>query len=113
MNKIVYSPKAQNDLDEIWTYISEKLLNHTAAENTIDGILDTIDALQEHSEIGKPLYFSTDLFSGYRFLVNKNYLAFYRTSGDTVYIDRIIYGKRDYMRLLFKDLDQSERIYAH
>ncbi|WP_303825081.1 type II toxin-antitoxin system RelE/ParE family toxin [Ruminococcus flavefaciens] len=104
MNKIVYSPKAQNDLDEIWAYISEKLLNPTA-ENTIDSILDTIDALQEHSEIGKSLYFSSDLFSGYRFLVYKNYLAFYRTSGDTVYIDRIIYGKRDYMRLLFKDLD--------
>ena len=105
MNKIVYSPKARNDLDEIWTYISEKLLNPTAAENTINGILDTIDMLQEQAEIGKPLYFSSDMFSGYRFLVYKNYLAFYRTSGDNVYIDRIIYGKRDYMRLLLKDLD--------
>ena len=105
MNKIVYSPKAQNDLDEIWTYISEKLLNPSAAEATVNGILDTIDMLQAQAEIGKPLYFSSDLFSGYRFLVYKNYLAFYRTSKDTVYIDRIIYGKRDYMRLLFRDLD--------
>ena len=105
MNKIVYSPKAQNDLDEIWTYISEKLLNPSAAEATVNGILDTIDMLQAQAEIGKPLYFSSDLFSGYRFLVYKNYLAFYRTSEDTVYIDRIIYGKRDYMRLLFRDLD--------
>ena len=105
MNKIVYSPKARNDLDEIWTYISEKLLNPSAAEATVNGILDTIDMLQAQTEIGKPLYFSSDLFSGYRFLVYKNYLAFYRTSEDTVYIDRIIYGKRDYMRLLFRDLD--------
>ncbi|MBE6863392.1 type II toxin-antitoxin system RelE/ParE family toxin [Ruminococcus sp.] len=105
MNKIVYSPKARNDLDEIWTYISEKLLNPSAAEATVNGILDTIDMLQAQAEIGKPLYFSSDLFSGYRFLVYKNYLAFYRTSEDTVYIDRIIYGKRDYMRLLFRDLD--------
>ncbi|MCQ2491094.1 MAG: type II toxin-antitoxin system RelE/ParE family toxin [Ruminococcus sp.] len=105
MNKIVYSPKARNDLDEIWTYISEKLLNPSAAEATVNGILDTIDTLQAQPEIGKPLYFSSDLFSGYRFLVYKNYLAFYRTSEDTVYIDRIIYGKRDYMRLLFRDLD--------
>ena len=81
MNKIVYSPKALN------------------------GILDTIDMLQAQAEIGKPLYFSSDMFSGYRFLVYKNYLAFYRTSADTIYIDRIIYGKRDYMRLLFRDLD--------
>ena len=105
MNKIVYSPKARNDLDEIWTYISEKLLNPSAAEATVNGILDTIDMLQAQAEIGKPLYFSSDLFSGYRFLVYKNYLAFYRTSEDTVYIDRIIYGKRDYMRLIFRDLD--------
>ena len=105
MNKNVYSPKARNDLDEIWTYISEKLLNPSAAEATVNGILDTIDMLQAQAEIGKPLYFSSDLFSGYRFLVYKNYLAFYRTSEDTVYIDRIIYGKRDYMRLLFRDLD--------
>ena len=105
MNKIVYSPKAQNDLDEIWAYISEKLLNPSAAEATVNGILDTIDMLQAQAEIGKPLYFSSDMFSGYRFLVYKNYLAFYRTSEDTVYIDRIIYGKRDYMRLLFRDLD--------
>ncbi|WP_164170311.1 type II toxin-antitoxin system RelE/ParE family toxin [Ruminococcus flavefaciens] len=105
MNKIVYSPKAQNDLDEIWAYISEKLLNPSAAEATVNGILDTIDMLQAQAEIGKPLYFSSDMFSGYRFLVYKNYLAFYRTSADTIYIDRIIYGKRDYMRLLFRDLD--------
>ena len=105
MNKIVYSPKARNDLDEIWTYISEKLLNPSAAEATVNGILDTIDMLQAQAEIGKPLYFSSNLFSGYRFLVYKNYLAFYRTSEDTVYIDRIIYGKRDYIRLLFRDLD--------
>ena len=61
--------------------------------------------LQEQAEIGKPLYFSSNLFSGYRFLVYKNYLAFYRMSGGTVYIDRIIYGNRDYMRLLFRELD--------
>ena len=107
MNKIVYSPKARNDLDEIWTYISEKLLNPSAAEATVNGILDTIDMLQAQAEIGKPLYFSSDLFSGYRFLVYKNYLAFYRTSAETIYMDRIIYGKRDYMRLLFRDLDRA------
>ena len=98
MNKIVYSPKAQNDLDEIWAYISEKLLNPSAAEATVNGILDTIDMLQAQAEIGKPLYFSSDMFSGYRFLVYKDYLAFYRTSADTIYIDRIIYGKPYHLR---------------
>ena len=36
-------------------------------------------------------------------LVCGDYLAFYRVDGDTVYVDRILYGRRDYMALLFGD----------
>ena len=104
MNQVVYSPKALADLDEIYEYISDKLVNPIAAENTVNGILDTADMLKEHSEIGKPLYFSDDIFSGYRYLVFKNYLVFYRSSNDIAYIDRVLYGKRDYISLLIKDL---------
>ncbi len=28
----------------------------------------------------------------------------YRTNGDTIYIDRVLHGRSDYMRVLFKDL---------
>ena len=101
MNHLIYSPKAQNDLDEIWEYISEKLMNPQAAENTVNGILDSAEILKEHAEIGTPLYFDSGLFSGYRYIVYKSYLSFYRTIEKSVYIDRVIYGKRDYMKLLF------------
>jgi plasmid stabilization system protein ParE len=37
----------------------------------------------------------------YRFQVCGNYLIFYRLEQGTVYIIRVLYGKRDYMRLLF------------
>ena len=107
MNQVVYSPKALSDLDEIFAYISDKLANPVAAESTINGILDTADMLKEHSEIGKPLYFSDDIFSGYRYLIYKNYLVFYRSSNDTAYIDRILYGKRDYINLFIKDLTED------
>ena len=108
MNQIVYSPKAQADLDEIWEYISEKLMNPTAAENTVNGLIDAVDMLKNHSEIGTPLCFSSGLYSGYRYLVYKNYLAFYRVIDETVYVDRVVYGRRDYMRLLFHDLNDGE-----
>ena len=104
MNQVVYSTKALADLDEIFAYISNKLANPIAAETTVNGILDTADMLKEHSEVGKPLYFSEDIFSGYRYLVYKNYLVFYRSNNDTVYIDRVLYGKRDYISLFIKDL---------
>ena len=109
MDWVVYSPKAMADLDEIFDYISNKLANPIAAESTVNGILDTADMLKDHSEIGKPLYFSDDIFSGYRYLVYRNYLVFYRSNNDTAYIDRILYGKHDYIRLLIKDLtDDNE-----
>ena len=53
-NIIKYSPEALNDLDEIWIYISESLSNPVSANNTINGILDTIDVLKEFPKSGKP-----------------------------------------------------------
>lgn len=43
--------------------------------------------------------------SDYRFLVSGNYLIFYRAYGAEVYIDRVLYGRRDYLRILFDGLD--------
>ena len=97
---IYYSPTAQNDLDEIWEYISSVLKEPVAAQNTVSNILDKIDLLEEQPEIGLQL-FLCDINTGYRYLVCKNYMVFYRTSSDSVYIDRVIYGKRDYMKILF------------
>jgi len=101
MNKRHYSPEALSDLDEIWSYILEDLQNPAAAQNTIDGILNTVEKLRELSEMGPPLSSVTDVESDYRFLVCGNYLAFYRIKAEEVYIDRILYGRRDYLRILF------------
>ena len=100
MSKINYSPLALKDLDEIWDYISNELLNPAAANDTINGILDNVEKIKEQPESGSPLYFG-DIFSGYRFVIFKNYLAFYRISGTEIYIDRVLYAKRDFMKILF------------
>jgi prevent-host-death family protein len=44
----------------------------------------------------------------YRFLVCGSYLAFYHTLAKKVYIDRILYGKRDYIKILFGDSTDTE-----
>ncbi len=101
MNKLYYSPEALKDLDGIWTYIFEDLQNPAAAQNTVDGILDTIEKLRGFSEMGTSLSAVTGVESDYRFLVCGSYLAFYRVRGAEVSIDRILYGRRDYLRILF------------
>ena len=104
-SKIEYSPKAVRDLDEIWDYIENELCNPSAAQNTVDGIMDKIDDLAMFPESGAKLEFDNGLESGYRFVVFKNYLAFYRLRPDNVvYVDRIIYAGRDYMRILFHQI---------
>ena len=100
-SKIEYSPKAVRDLDEIWDYIKIELCNPSAAQNTIEGIMDKIDDLAMFPESGAKLEFDNELESGYRFVVFKNYLAFYRLRPDNVvYVDRVVYAGRDYMRIL-------------
>ena len=37
---------------------------------------------------------------GYRYLVHKDYLVFYRIQGENVYVEGIFNAKKDYMRVL-------------
>lgn len=107
-NNIYYSPEAQNDLDEIWEYISVELCNPQAAENTVNKIMDTVDELKDFSEIGALLSSVTEVESDYRFLISGNYMIFYRVIDTDVYIDRVLYGRRDYLRILFPDLPRND-----
>ncbi len=104
--EIKYSPKAVSDLDEIWNYIETELYNISAAENTVNGIMDKIENLSLFPQSGVRLEFENGLESGYRFIIFKNYLVFYHLPSDhTVYIDRVLYARRDYMRILFPDAE--------
>lgn len=107
-NKINYSPESLQDLDDIWDYIAMELGNPDAAMNVVDNIMDTIDKLQDFSEIGTRLSSIAGIENDYRFLVCSNYLAFYRTNSQNVYIDRILYNKRDYLCILFDTPSVSE-----
>ena len=107
-NKIHYSPEARLDLDDIWDYIVSELQNRSAAARVIDRIMDAVDQLKNFAEMGTPLSSIADVGTGYRFLVSGNYMVFYRVQGSDIYIDRVLYGRSDYMSVLFKDLLREE-----
>ena len=107
-NKIHYSPESRRDLDDIWDYIVSELQNRSAAERVIDCIMDAVDPLKNFAEMGTPLSSIADIGTDYRFLVSGNYMVFYRVQGNDVYIDRVLYGRSDYMSVLFKDLLREE-----
>ncbi len=107
-NKIYYSPESRRDLDDIWDYIVSELQNRSAAERVINRIIDAVDPLKNFAEMGTPLSSIADIGTDYRFLVSGNYMVFYRVQGNDVYIDRVLYGRIDYMSVLFKDLLREE-----
>lgn len=106
--KIHYTKESRRDLDEIWDYISSELQNISAAERTVNRIMDDVDRLADFAEIGAPLSSIANVDSDYRFLVTGSYLTFYRVYGSDIYVDRVLYGRRDYLRILFDKLQDDE-----
>ena len=108
MAKTKYSESAVKDLEEIGDYIADTLKNPMAAFNTVSKIQDAVDKLADFPFIGTPLSSKVEIEIDYRFLVCGNYLVFYRTDADSVFIDRVIYGRRDYIKILFgEDLENG------
>ena len=103
MNNLHLSKEAQNDLIGIKAYIEEELLNSSAALATVSQNTKSLRVLQTHAQAGAPLYSIVDIENNYRFITGGNYISFYRVCGSEVYIDRILYARRDYMRILFGD----------
>lgn len=108
MNTLHLSPAAQADLLEIKTYIAEELENPIAASSTIRKIMEQIRTLSGQSMLGTPLSAVTDINSDYRYLVSGNYMIFYRAYDTDVFVDRVLYGRRDYLRILFGPGETNE-----
>lgn len=100
MSKLVISPQANFDLIEIGDYIANELHNPRSALSVISKIKKNVFALEEFPEMGT----SIDVKKGstpYRYIVCGNYMAFYHLDDNSVMIDRVLYGRRDYLGLLF------------
>ena len=108
MNNVHLSEEAQNDLMEIREYIEEELLNPSAALATVSRITRSLRILRTYAQAGVPLSSVADIESDYRFIVSGNYISFYRAYSKEVYVDRILYARRDYMRILFGDIFTEE-----
>lgn len=105
--KILVTPAALQDLKDIQSYIADDLSNPTAAVNTVKKIISTYKKLSDTPLMGTLLQQSIHLDIPFRFLVSGNYLIFYKVT-DNVEIHRIIYGRRDYIRILFNDFLGSD-----
>ena len=96
--KIRINPVATADLQEIKSYIAED--NMDAATKVVKEIIEKIENLVEFPEMGTMLMYKISLKSKYRYVICNQYLIFYIYEDNIVSIQRILHGKRDYMKLL-------------
>lgn len=109
MAELLFSHDAMRDLLEIQSYIAERLENPESAASTIDKIQKTILVLEDFPEAGTLLLPAILRGRDYRFLVSGNYMIFYRIRENHIEIGRILYGRRDYLKVLFPEKEKTEK----
>jgi toxin ParE1/3/4 len=103
-HRISYTRDAVDDLDSIFDYISED--NRVAAANMLGRIERSILKLADNPRMGSVLP-TSDLSliePGYRRIVVKPYIIFYRIGKDDIFISRVLHGRQDWMNLLFENV---------
>lgn len=101
MHKIRVNPMATEDLIEIRDYITKELENPTAAVNVIRKIIESYEQLKAFPMMGVDLSTKIDIQTDFRYLVCGSYIVFYRADNEFVYIYRVLYAGRDYLKILF------------
>ena len=97
-----YSQSAENDLLDIFLYITMELSEPSVALSLLDIIDRKIEDLSSLPH-RCPLVDDERLAAiGYRKLHIKNYIAFFTIDDttQTVYIERILYARRDWLNIL-------------
>ena len=94
--RVEYSKVAVRDLDRVWAEVFEASKSKEITGKYLDELLDKIEAKADFPASGSPLYYENS-FTGYYFIVFKVYLVFYRIKDNSILVDRILYGKSDYM----------------
>jgi len=101
--KLRVNPIAARDLEEIKDYITNTLQNPIAAENTVSAIVKRYKALPDMPKIGTPLRTKTTIPTDSCRMGTYNYMIFYKIEGEFVRVYRILYGRRDYLKILFDE----------
>ncbi len=89
MARVTLSPKARNDLDDIWLRIAQD--NVSAADRLIDRIVNRCQSLTKHPNLGPA---RREVAPDARVLVVGDYLALYRIGAAGVQIVRVVHGAR-------------------
>jgi addiction module RelE/StbE family toxin len=99
--KLRINPVAMQDMQDIKMYITSELQNPDAAVKILQKIIAAYKRLPEFPLMGTSLSLVLGIPTEYRYLVRGSYIIFYKVEGEYVSIYRVLYGRRDYVKILF------------
>lgn len=100
--KLKYTPRAIQDLQNIKSYIGQTLQNPKAADRIVKNLLDAGHNLKMHPKLGLSLAEKLNMETDLRCLIRENYLILYRVENETIFVARVLDGRTDYARILFR-----------
>jgi len=105
--KISLSSDARHDLKDIQDYIGGEKESPQTALRVIEKIIDRMEDLLNQPNSGTLLSPKVNFPTNYRYVKSKGYLIFYRYENNKIFVDRIIYGKRDFISILFPNTENE------
>ena len=107
MPKLIYTPKALDDLQEIKAYVT-KQFDEGKAKVRVQKITSTAKQLERFPGEGPCLEKLIEYPTDYQYLLVKPDYVFYRVEGDIVRVIRILNEKQDFLQILFGISSVSE-----
>lgn len=101
--KIEYLPSAWEDLKRIEDWYLMRFDEKTAIKVTT-AIVRAVSRLADHPDSGSLTPSEWANAMGFRMVIQKRHVAFYKINGDTVYIHHIADAKQDYAKLFSADI---------
>lgn len=104
---VVYSPKAREDLKEIYSYIAFTLLVPSTAEGQVNRIRKAIRSLDTMPQRNPAVEWEPWRSMGMRKIPVDNFVVFYTVdeNASTVTVIRIVYGGRDMENLASEETE--------
>ena len=95
----IYSKDCREEIDEIYEYISEKLVAENSAKKLMRKMRNAVMDLSESPNLYMKIEKKDKLKREYRRIVIDNFVVLYTVeeSSKKVYIAHMYYGRRDYL----------------
>ena len=96
MYKLKITPAAASDLAEISAYISMQLHNPQAVRR-----------IQQNPHLGFSVSAKIGRETNLRALLSGNYFLFYSIENEAIQVSRVLDGRQDYLRVLFRTEEEK------